>query len=187
MSSDYPVFVPAITGASYECCLCLLDVVGVFSAQRTREKIYRIKHLPEDWRVFNSDGKVVIRGLPVGSCAVRKESTGNDLGRLSSGYIVSRSKVRLATNAWFTHSSTGVALHHIPAGKALDEFVENVGRRSILEGLTHRGLRKACGIAHDLRGLPAGSVSEWSKVRHVVDAWLAWPSAYVPAHVPSVS
>jgi hypothetical protein len=46
-------------------------------------------------------------------------------------------------------------------------------------------LGEACGITHNLRGLAASSVSERTEVRHVVDTWLTWPTAYVAAHVPT--
>ena len=46
-------------------------------------------------------------------------------------------------------------------------------------------LGKASRITHDLGCLTTSGVSEWTEVRHVVDAWLPWPSTLVAAHMPS--
>src|SRR5687768_3048225 len=60
-----------------------------------------------------------------------------------------------------------------------------MGRRYILEGLSHRRLCEHGCVGDYLGRLPTSSVSEGAEVRHVIDAWLTWSSTLVACHMPS--
>ncbi len=76
-------------------------------------------------------------------------------------------------------------MHDVAGSKALYLAVEGMGRRYVLKRLVGWYLRVACGIGHDLRGLPTSGVSEGAEVGHACCARLTHSTACIAAHVPS--
>ncbi len=115
--------------------------------------------------------------------AVRIEGACYYLRYLASCRIGERAEVWPVVHTRLARPAAWIAADDTTCRKSLDELVELVRRRHILERLAGAVFVIACCIGYNLGDLSAGSISGRAEVRPVVYARLARPTAHVSGHV----